>query len=159
MARIATDIKRLFVRILSKSVEDGDAPSLNDALLALAQSQFSLIKSGEISISTTGDGFANTYSVANPAQYAGISSAEIAGLASELLDLHDSCLAWLTKVAKYGLDADTVDVEGWPDPLPAVVVASPVISNPDLTARMLSQLVARTSSMGDYSQLHVGVTV
>lgn len=158
MARVSTDIKRLFVRILSKSVDDGDSPSLEDALLALAQGQFSLVKSGEIAISTAGDGFATSYSVANPAQWAGISVAEIAALSSELLDLHDSCLVWLTKVAKYGLDADDVDEDGWPDPLPAVVTANPVISNADLTARMLALLVHRTSSLADYSQLHVNAT-
>ncbi len=155
MARISTDIKRLFVRNLADSVADGDAASLELALKSLRQSQFSIISSGEICISRSGDGFSGTFLMPNAGANSGLTPAAIAELASELSDLYDKSLAFLTKVAKYGLDADTIDADGWPSPLPAVVNADPTIEDATTATRMLFYLVPKTESRGDFSELGI----
>ena len=153
MARVSTEIKRLFVRLLQKSVDDGEVGTLYDALINLAQSQFDLTSSGEIAIARSADGFSGTFAIPNPGMTAGVTPVEITALASELLDLYDLHKAFLVKVAKYGLDADEVDENGWPSPLPAVVDTNPTISDSAISTRILFFLVPKTQSMGDYSFL------
>ena len=155
MARVATDLKRLFVRSLADSVEDGDAADLAKALKALRRGQFQLIGSGEICIMRSGDGFSGSFAIPNAAQNGGLTPSSIAELASELTDLYEKALTFLTKVAKYDLDADTVDLSGWPSPLPVVADADPDIAQADVAIRMLHYLVPKTESRGDYSMLGV----
>ena len=155
MARVSTELKRLFVRNLADSVEDGEVSSLSLALKTLRKSQFQVISSGEIILSRTADGFSGTFAMPNAAASSGLTPAGIAELASELTDLYDRALVWLTKVAKYGLDADTIDEDGWPAPLPNVVDANPSIADSDIADRMLVYLVPTYEMRSDFTSLGV----
>jgi hypothetical protein len=154
MARVPTDIKRLFVRVLAEKVKAGEA-TLSGALLAIATSQFDVISSGEICIARSGDGFSGTFSIPNPAASAGVTPIEIAALASELLDLYDNCNAFLTKCAANGLDPDTVDADGWPDPL-APVTTPAAVTDASIATRMLSKLIQCDQTQEDYFLLRCG---
>lgn len=154
MARLPTDLKRGFVRELADAVADGEVPTLAQALKNLRRGQFQLVATGEIVVSRSGDGFSGTFALPSAAG-AGLTQAGVFELAQELTDLYDKSLAFLVKVAKYGLDADTVDTDGWPDPLPAVVESDPTIDDADTAVRMLSYLIPRTQRMSDYSNLDV----
>lgn len=154
MARVPTEIKRLFVRVIAKKVADGESPSLSEILNDLALARFEAVSSGEIVVSRSGDGYSGTFAIPN-AGSEGVTPAQMAALVSELLDLRDKSDAFLTKVAKYGLDADTVDEDGWPSPLPGVVTADPDIEEADIATRMLSYLVPKTESMSDFSMCGV----
>ena len=158
MARLPTDFKRGFVRELADAVADGECPSLAQALKNLRRGQFQFVGTGEIVVSRSGDGFSGTFAMPSNMS-AGLTQSGVFELAQELTDLYEKALAFLTQVAKYGLDADTVDEDGWPDPLPAVVDASPSIADADTAVRMLSYLVPRTQRMSDFSQLDVGGAV
>jgi hypothetical protein len=151
MARVPTEIKRLVVRVLAKKVADGESPSLEEILNDLALARFETISTGEIVVSRSGDGFSGTFAIPSDIAHGGCTPGQMAALMSELLDLRDKADAFLTKVAKYGLDADTVDEDGWPDPLPAVVTADPEIAEADIATRMLSYLFPKTQSMSDFS--------
>lgn len=156
MARVSTEIKRLFVRVVVQRAKAGKADGLQATLLALASDQFEIISSGEICVARSGDGFSGTFSIPNPGASAGVTPVEIAALASELLDLYDNCSAFLTKCALYNLNPDDVDTNGWPAVLEAV--ASPAaVSDDSISTRMLAKLVPATSSMGDYGDLRTGV--
>lgn len=151
MARVSTDIKRAFVERLLDALNDGEIPTLLDGIKSAAKAQYLLMSTGQMVTARAGDGFSGQFAIINPAITAGVSQQEIAALWSELRSRHTEALAFLTKVAKYGLDADTVDESGWPDPLPAVVDPSPEISQDDIGARMLQKLVPAQQSMADYS--------
>jgi hypothetical protein len=158
VARLPTDLKRGFVRELADAVADGEAPSLAQALKNLRRGQFQFVGTGEIVVSRSGDGFSGTFAIPSNVG-GGLTQSGVFELAQELTDLYDRALAFLTKVARYGLDADTVDADGWPSPLPAEVDASPSIADSATATRMLVYLVPRTQRMSDFSQFEVGGVV
>jgi hypothetical protein len=154
-SRVPADIKRLFVRVIAAKVAALEYETISKALDALALARFDQLESGELVTGRSGDGFSGTFAVPNAAMLDGITPAAMGALVSELYDLRDSSEAFLTKVAKYGLDADEVDENGWPNPLPAVVDANPTISQADIADRMLAGLFPKTESAGDFSQCGV----
>jgi hypothetical protein len=155
VARVSTDLKRLFVRALAKKVADGESPSIEELLSDLVLARFDDLSSGQIVISRSGDGFSGTFAIPSAVSLEGVTPAGMAALISELMDLRDKSDAFLTKVAKYGLDADTVDEDGWPAPLPAIVDADPTIEESAIADRMLFYLIPAQSSRSDFSRLDV----
>lgn len=160
MARIATEFKRLVLRVLAKKVSDGESPSMSELLSDLALARFEQLQDGSMRISSSGDGFSGSFAIPSAKDHDGITPGQMAALISELMDLRDKSDAFLTKLLRYGLDADydtiqeaweVIDENGWPSPLPAVAEEDPTVQEPDLANRMLAQLVAKQQSMGDYT--------
>ena len=158
MANLSTDLKRLFVRCLAKSADDAGA-SLYDTLLGLATERFQDIKAGQVLVTTTGDGFSGTFSVALPSGMGGFSLPEVAALCSELLDKYALAKRFLTVCYRYGLDPEVISLTGLPTPLPDVVLATP----PDPTdaavaEQMLEEVTTPRETFLDSTYLRLPAT-
>ncbi len=123
MSCLSVEFKRFYVQALADIVEAGAGATLLDCIKGDTKKSICHLlafKSGDLSFAVISD--------------FGI-------MLSQVRDLHNRANEFLTKAARYGLDASAVDLNGWPNPLPAVVDECPQIEQAAIAQRMLLYLV------------------
>jgi hypothetical protein len=104
--------------------------------------------------SVTANGRSTVFALPSQATY---TPKQMSQLWRELVDFYDGCRKFLEFCELYDLDADDVELNGAPSPLPAANPNPTAVTDATLFTWMMDHLIPITEIRSDYSQMRTAM--